>query len=211
MGHQRLEVLLVERQDGVVPHRHGGDEPRRQRVPGHVDVPRADRHAGREHRAQRRPVRRADERGLPRPHPLRRRAGAGRRAARRRGPGVRDRADPPRRRPHPPRHAHHRPGAEGARHDVRAGAQPRDAGQPPRRQAVRAGLHRRLLRAARAVPAVRALHRVGDRQVQRLQAGPQGHRHGEGRDADRCCTTSRGGPCRCTARSARPTRCRSSA
>ena len=50
------------------------------------------------------------------------------------------------------------------------------AGQPPRRQAVRAGLHRRLVRAARPVPAVRALHRVGDRQVQRLQAGPQGHR-----------------------------------
>ena len=48
------------------------------------------------------------------------------RAARRRGPGVRDRADPPRRRPHPPRHAHHRPGAEGDRHDVRAGAEPRD-------------------------------------------------------------------------------------
>ena len=65
--------------------------------------------------------------GSPRPHPLRRRAGAGRRPARRRGPGLRHRPDPPRRRPHPPRHAHHRPGAEGARHDVRAGAQPRDA------------------------------------------------------------------------------------
>ena len=34
-------------------------EPRRQRVPGHVDVPRADRHARRQHRAQRRPRRRA--------------------------------------------------------------------------------------------------------------------------------------------------------
>ena len=44
------------------------------------------------------------------------------------------------------------------------------AGQPARRQAVRAGLHRRLLRPARPVPAVRALHGVGDRQVQRLQA-----------------------------------------
>ena len=40
-----LEVLLVERQDGVVPHRHGGDQPRRERVQGHVDVPGADRHA----------------------------------------------------------------------------------------------------------------------------------------------------------------------
>ena len=34
-------------------------EPRRQRLPGHVDVPGADRHAGRQHRPQRRPVRRA--------------------------------------------------------------------------------------------------------------------------------------------------------
>ena len=58
--------------------------------------------------------------------------GAGRGAARRRGPGVRDRPDPPRRRAHPPRDAHHRPRPEGARHDVRAGAEPRDAGQPPR-------------------------------------------------------------------------------
>ena len=31
MGHQRLEVLLVERADGVVPHRHGRDQPRGQR------------------------------------------------------------------------------------------------------------------------------------------------------------------------------------
>ena len=36
----------------------------------------------------------------------------GRRAARRRGPGVRHRPDPPRRRAHPPRHAHHRPGPQ---------------------------------------------------------------------------------------------------
>ena len=34
------------------------------------------------------------------------------------------------------------------------------------------------------VPAVRALHGVGDRQVQRLQEGPQGHRGREGRHAD---------------------------
>ena len=45
-------------------------------VQGHVDVPGPDRHAGRQHRAQRRPGRRARGRGLPRPHPLRRRAGA---------------------------------------------------------------------------------------------------------------------------------------
>ena len=74
---------------------------------------------------------------------------------------------------------------QGARHDVRAGPQPRDAGQPAGRQAVRAGLHRRLLRPAHAVPAVRALHRVDDRQAQRLPQGPQGHRRGEGADAGR--------------------------
>ena len=54
------------------------------------------------------------------------------------------------------------------------------AGRPAGRQAVRAGLHRRLVRPAHAVPAVRALHRVGDRQAQRLPQGPQGHRRGEG-------------------------------
>ena len=59
------------------------------------------------------------------------------------------------------------------------------AGRHPRRQAVRAGLHRRLVRAAGAVPAVRDLHGVGDRQVQRLQARSQGHRHIQGRHADR--------------------------
>ena len=59
LGDQRLEVLLLQRQYRVVPHRDGGDQPRRQRLPGHVDVPGADRHARREHRPQRRPVRRA--------------------------------------------------------------------------------------------------------------------------------------------------------
>ena len=111
VGHQRLEVLLVQRQDRRVPHRHGGDQPRRQRLQGHVDVPGADRHAGR--RASCATSGLAGEplgEGSPRPHPLRRRAGAGRRAARRRGPGVRHRPDPPRRRAHPPRHAHDRPG-----------------------------------------------------------------------------------------------------
>jgi alkanesulfonate monooxygenase SsuD/methylene tetrahydromethanopterin reductase-like flavin-dependent oxidoreductase (luciferase family) len=44
VGRQRLEVLLVERQDRELPDRHGGDEPRREPVPGHVDVPGADRH-----------------------------------------------------------------------------------------------------------------------------------------------------------------------
>ena len=150
VGHQRLEVLLVERQDRVVPHRHGGDQPRRERRT------RACRCSWS------RPTRRASNIvrnvGLG-GEPLGEGSHAlihyddvrvpGRRAARRRGPGVRHRPDPARRRPHPPRHAHHRPGPEGARHDVRAGPQPRDAGQPAGRQAVRAGLHRRLVRPAR--------------------------------------------------------------
>ena len=129
----------------------------------------------------------------------------------RRGAGLRHRADPPRRRSHPPRHAHHRHGPEGDRHDVRAGAQPRDAGQPAGRQAVRAGLHRRLVRAADPVPPLRALHGVGDRQVQRLQAGAQGHRHGQGGHADGAARHRVAGHAGARRARARPTRCRSSA
>ena len=95
-----------------------------QRVQRHVDVPGADRHAGRRHRPQRRARRRARGPRVARPHPLRRRPCPRRRPARRRGPGVRHRPDPPGRRAHPPRHAHHRHGRQGARHDVRAGPQP---------------------------------------------------------------------------------------
>ena len=127
LGDQRLEVLLLQRQNGLVPDRDGGDQPRRQRLPGHVDVPGADRHTGRQHRAQRRPVRRARRRGLTCADPLRQRAGA----CRRRCSAARGR-----------RSSSRRPGsaaaasttpcapsacrAEGARHDVRAGAEPRD-------------------------------------------------------------------------------------
>ena len=46
VGHQRREVLLVEPPYRVVHHRDGRHEPRRERVPGHVDDPRAVRHAG---------------------------------------------------------------------------------------------------------------------------------------------------------------------
>ena len=203
VGHQRLEVLLVERPHRVVPHRHGGHQPRRERVPGHVDVPGADRHARASNIVRNVGlVRRAAERGLARAHPLRRRAGARRRAARRRGPGLRHRPDPPRRRPHPPRHAHHRHGAEGARHDVRAGAEPRDrraacwptssscrATSPtPTRSSCSSGC-------SCSTPRGRSTSTT-------TTAGAQGHRRRQGRDARPCCTTSRGGPCRCTARSA---------
>ena len=59
LGDQRLEVLLLQREDGVLPDRDGGDESRSQCLPRHVDVPGADRHPGCQHRAQRRTVRRA--------------------------------------------------------------------------------------------------------------------------------------------------------
>ena len=204
MGHQRVEVLLVERADGVVPHRHGGHRPRRQRRTRACRCSwcRPTRPASNIVRNVGL-ARRAAGRGLARAHPLRRRARARRRAARRRGPGVRHRPDPPRRRPHPPRHAHDRHGAEGARHDVRAGAQPRDAGQPPGRQAVRAGLHRRLVRPARrssgcscSTPRGRSTSTTTTSKVRKDIATVKV------RDARRCCTTSPGGRCRCTARSA---------
>ena len=46
VGDQRREVLLVERLVGRLRHRDGHHRSRRARVPGLVDVPRADRHAG---------------------------------------------------------------------------------------------------------------------------------------------------------------------
>ena len=167
---------------------------------------------GVEHRPQRRPRRRARGRGQPRPHPLRRRARAGRRPARRRGPGLRHRADPPRRRPHPPRDAHDRRCAT-RRFDMMC----ERALQPRRRkgslladkQFVQGYIADSYV-AARAVPAAGAAHRLEDRQVQRLHAGAQGHRRGQGARCRRCCTTSRSAPCRSTARSACRTRCRSS-
>ena len=72
------------------------------------------------------------------------------------------------------------------------------------------GEDRRQLDRDRAVPAAGAAHRLADRQAPGLPAGAQRHRRGEGRHAARCCTTSRSGRCTCTARSASPTRCRSS-
>ena len=58
LGHQRLEVLLLQRENRLVPDRDGGDQPGGQRLPGHVDVPGAHRHTGREDRPQLRPSRR---------------------------------------------------------------------------------------------------------------------------------------------------------
>ncbi len=45
VGHRGMEVLLVQRPDLGLPHRDGRHRPRRERVPGDVDVPRPHRHA----------------------------------------------------------------------------------------------------------------------------------------------------------------------
>ena len=97
-------------------------EPRCDRVPGHVDVPRPDRHARASTSCATSDSWAKPSERAPRADPLRERPRAGREPARRRGPGVRDRADPARRWPHPPRDAHGRHVPEGARHDVRARA-----------------------------------------------------------------------------------------
>ncbi len=85
VGARRVEVLLLQRPDGVVPHRHGGHQPRRERLQGDVDVPGADRHPRGGDRAERRadgrvPARRG--RRDARPHPLQRGPVAGREPAR---------------------------------------------------------------------------------------------------------------------------------
>ena len=171
-----MEVLLVQRPDVVVPHRHGRDQSRGARayqgmsmflVP--TDTPGVRDRA--QHRAHGRALRRRP-RGHARPDPLQRGPPAGREPARRGGPGLRHRPDPSGRRPHPPRHAHGGGVPEGARHDVRAGPVARDPGKPAGRQAERPELHRRLLRPAHAVPTVRAVRGVGDRPVPGLPQGP---------------------------------------
>ena len=76
VGHQRLEVLLLQRPYRVLPHRHGHHRPRREHLPGGLDVPGPDRHPRGQHDPPRRPGRRVRGRGHARPHPLRGRAGS---------------------------------------------------------------------------------------------------------------------------------------
>ena len=72
VGDQRVEVLLVQRPDLQLPHRHGHHRSGHRRLPRHVDVPRPDRHP----RCRDRPQHRADggagtRARHARPHPLR--------------------------------------------------------------------------------------------------------------------------------------------
>ncbi len=48
LGHQRPQVVLLQRVGGGLPDRHGGHRPRGAQVPARVDADRARRHAGRE-------------------------------------------------------------------------------------------------------------------------------------------------------------------
>ena len=209
VGHQRREVVLVQRPVRRVPHRDGRDQPRRQRLPGHVDVHRPGRHARREHHPQRRHRHRARGGGHATPTSATRTCASLPTTCSAARAGVRDRPDPARRRAHPPRHAHDRHRAAGLRHDVRAGAGPADPDWPAGVAADDPGEDRRQLDRDRAVPPARAAHRVADRQAQRLQAGAQGHLGHQGGDAEGALRRRRSGRCTCTARSASPTRCRS--
>ena len=115
LGHQRPQVVLVQRVDRRLPHRHGGHRPRRAPAPARVDVHRPGRHARREHPA-RRPDDGAPAGGVrqarrPRRDPLRGRARPGGEPARRRGRGLPHRPAPPGPGPHPPLHALARRGA----------------------------------------------------------------------------------------------------
>ena len=55
VGHRGLRSSSPPTPARRLPHRDGRDRPRRERLPGHVDVPRPDRHPRRRDRAQRRP------------------------------------------------------------------------------------------------------------------------------------------------------------
>ena len=75
------------------------------------------------------------------------------------------------------------------------------AGQPAGRQAVRAGLHRRLLRAARSSSGSSCSTRRGRSTSTTTTSGSARTSRRPRWSCPRCCTTSPGGPCRCTARS----------
>ena len=174
-------MVLVPRPLRLVPHRDGGDRPRRPAARADVDVHRPGRGARgrdhpqrRDHERARRPGR--GHRGL---HPLQPGPGAARRDARGAGRRLQGRTGPAWRRPGAPRHAGGRQVPARLRHDVRAGAVPPHPGQAAGRAPVRAGLHRRLGHPAAAVPAAGAPDRVDHRQPA-ARRRPHAHRHVQG-------------------------------
>ena len=192
VGDQRLEVLLVERPHRVVPHRDGGHQPRRERLPGHVDVPGADRHARRRDRAQRRPGGRAARTRACTPSSTTTTCGC------RPTPCSAARARPsPSPRPASAAAASTTPCAPSAcarrRLDMmceRALSRETQGELLADKQFVQgyiADSYAQLMQFRLFV----LLHGVEDRQVQRLPQGAQGHRRGQGGSCRRCCTTSR--------------------
>ena len=166
VGHQRPQVVLLQRLGRRLPDRHGRHGPRGAQVPARVDAARPRRHARRDDRA-RHPDDGAPLRAL-RPHrrplgdPLRGRARAQGRAAgcaRRRLP---DRPAAPRPGPHPPLHALARRLAPRLRHALRALADPLLARLAAVGEADRAELDRRLRRADAGGAADDAARRLED-------------------------------------------------
>ena len=210
VGHQRREVVLVERQVRQLLHRHGRHQPRRERLRGHVDVHRPGRHARRQDHPQRRHRHRARRRRAPTPTSATTTCGCPTTTcSASQGSAFAI--------------AQTRLGGGRIHHAMRTIAQVEAAFDMMCERALsretrngtariarrRAGEDRRHLDRDRAVPAARAAHGVADRQVQRLPQGPQGHLGGQGRDAEGVPRRRHCGRCTSTAHSACPTRCRS--
>ena len=194
LGHQRAQVVLLQRLDRRLPDRHGGHRPRRAAAPARLDVPRRRRHPRRGDRARRRrrwSTRRrasASSAATPRSATTDVRVGR-RRAARRRGRGLPDRPAPARPRAHPPLHAlaRRRPGGRSTcsasaplyryAHGERAGREPDGA---------------ELDRGLRGADAGRAAddpaRRLGHGHAGRERGAP-GHRADQVLRRRRCCTT----------------------
>ena len=166
LGPQRPQVVLLERVDRRLPHRHGGHRPRRAPPPARLDVRRAGRHARRHHRARRAddgaPRRVLRQARQPRRDPLRGRAPRPRGAA---GGGrcrLPHRPAPSRPRAHPPLHALAGRISPRVRHALRARDLPLRAGRRAGREADGPELDRGLGRADAGGTAHDAPRRVGD-------------------------------------------------
>ncbi len=204
VGHQRREVVLVERPLRRVPDRDGGHGAGQPALPAAVDDHRPGRHARHRTSSEAWATAGTSTHGQG-THAYIRYDGRARtegQRARRARQRLRRRPDPPGRGPHPPRHAHRRHGSPSARHDVGAGRLPAHAGRDARPQAARPGDGRRVLGRPRTVPPAGAADGVEDRPVQGLQAGQGRDLGGEDGHARRAAPHRRHAPSRSTARSA---------